>query len=267
MLDAFAGLLVELHLGGCFWGDCSLSNVLYRYDAAAIEAVMVDAETSRLYDRLSTGQQREDLEIMTVNVAGEMADIAAEHGFDLDDADLALGSDIASRYWSLWKELDSDLVIGPFDRYRIRQRIAKLNDLGFAVEDVDLEPIDGGERVRLRTRVGGRTFHSQRLRNRTGIDASENQARAILSDITYHTAKDHHPTQATKDVAAVRWRIGVYEPLLVRIAEERTEDDPVQAFCDFLNHRYELASKQGRDVSNDEAMASWIEAGFPGYPL
>ncbi len=30
MLDAFAGLLVDLHLAGCYWGDCSLSNVLYR---------------------------------------------------------------------------------------------------------------------------------------------------------------------------------------------------------------------------------------------
>lgn len=50
MLDAFAGLLVELHLAGCFWGDCSLSNVLYRYDARTIDAIMIDGETVRLYD-------------------------------------------------------------------------------------------------------------------------------------------------------------------------------------------------------------------------
>ncbi|MFY0526930.1 hypothetical protein ACN28I_28600 [Archangium gephyra] len=33
LLDAMASLLVRLHLGGFFWGDCSLSNVLFRRDA------------------------------------------------------------------------------------------------------------------------------------------------------------------------------------------------------------------------------------------
>ena len=70
MLDAFPGLLVELHVAGCFWGDCSLSNVLYRFDAGAIEAIMVDAETSQLHGTLSDGQRRQDIEIMKENVAG-----------------------------------------------------------------------------------------------------------------------------------------------------------------------------------------------------
>ena len=64
LLDAFAGLLVELHLAGLYWGDCSLSNILDRWDASSIEAVMIDAETSRIYDTLSRGQRLEDLAIM-----------------------------------------------------------------------------------------------------------------------------------------------------------------------------------------------------------
>ncbi len=123
LLDAFAGLLVELHLAGCFWGDCSLSNVLYRYDAATIEAVMVDAETSRLYDELSTGQREEDLEIMQVNLAGDMSDIAVSQGYDLDAADLEIGFDITERYAALWNELTTDLLIGEGERYRIRERV------------------------------------------------------------------------------------------------------------------------------------------------
>ena len=91
LLDAIAGLLVDLHLAGCFWGDCSLSNVLYRYDAGAIEAIMIDAETSELHSELSDGQRLQDLEIMRENLAGEMADIAAEHGIELEEADLGLG--------------------------------------------------------------------------------------------------------------------------------------------------------------------------------
>ena len=85
LLDGFAGLLVQLHLRGCFWGDCSLSNVLYRYDAAALDITMVDGETVELHDVLSSGQRHNDLEIMVVNVAGGMSDIAAQQGRDSYD--------------------------------------------------------------------------------------------------------------------------------------------------------------------------------------
>ncbi len=163
LLDAIAGLLVDLHLAGCYWGDCSLSNVLYRYDAGAIEAIMIDAETSELHPSLSDGQRAHDLGIMRENLAGEMADIAAEHGIDMDDADLSLGDDVERRYVGLWAELNEDLIVSANERYQIRERIARLNELGFSVDDVDLSPIGSGDLVRMRARVGGRTFHSQRL--------------------------------------------------------------------------------------------------------
>lgn len=43
LLDAISGLLVQLHLAGTFWGDCSLSNTLFRRDAGALQAYLVDA--------------------------------------------------------------------------------------------------------------------------------------------------------------------------------------------------------------------------------
>ena len=193
MLDAFAGLLVQLHLIGCFWGDCSLSNVLYRYDANQIEAIMIDAETSRLYEELTAGQRNEDIEIMIMNVAGGMADIAASQGVDIEEADLDLGEDVAKRYAALWDELQYDIVIGPHERYRIGERIRRLNDLGFDAEDVDLTPDpSGGDRVKVKIAIGGRNFHSNRLRELTRIEASENQARQILSDLAgYELQQDH----------------------------------------------------------------------------
>lgn len=269
LLDAFAGLLVGLHLTGCYWGDCSLSNVLYRYDAGAIEAVMVDGETSRLHPSLSVGQRREDLSIMEMNVAGEMADVAAANGFDIDHADLALGQDIIERYRGLWNELTSELVIGPDERYLIGERIGRLNDLGFAVDDVDLDPEDDGDgnRVRMRVRVGGRTYNGQRLRELTGIDASENQAKAILADLNYHEAKTRSESRTAKAVAMMQWRLSVFEPLLRRISEIHPGADPIQAYTDFLNYRFVLSAEQQRDLDNDEAFDSWVAAGFPGYTL
>src|SRR6185437_10802392 len=56
LLNAFAELLARLHLGGFFWGDCSLSNTLFRRDAGALSAYLVDAETGELHAELSDGQ-------------------------------------------------------------------------------------------------------------------------------------------------------------------------------------------------------------------
>ena len=265
LLDAFAGLLVELHLAGAYWGDCSLSNILYRWDGASIETVMVDAETAELHEVLSTGQRRQDLAIMEENVAGEMADIAAAHGFDLDSADLALGAEITERYAALWKELRADPVIAQNESYLIRERIARMNDLGFSVEDVELIPVDGGNKVRMQLTVGGRTYHSERLRSLIGVEASENQARFILSDLTYHEHKFGGDSPTGKAVAAMRWRATVLEPILATISSELPQDDPLQRYTDFLNHRYRLATKRGQDIPNDEAYADWRSASYPGH--
>lgn len=264
LLDAFAGLLVELHLAGFFWGDCSLSNILYRWDGSSIEAVMIDAETSRVYERISGGQRREDLEIMILNVAGEMADIAAMGGAGLEDADMSLGEDIAARYHGLWKELTTSLVVTAGDHYRIRQRIHRLQELGFAVEDIDLIPVDGGTNVKIRVRVGGRQFHSERLREIIGIDVSDNQARIILSDLAYHEAKSAVTSSTGKEVAAMRWRSGIFEPLIIELSRLFPEHDPYQAYCDFLGFRLSLATDRGSDVPNNEAFAAWNNSGFPG---
>lgn len=265
MLDAFAGLLVELHLIGCYWGDCSLSNVLYRYDADAIEVTMVDGETAEIREHLSDGQRMDDIEIMIVNVAGGMADIAAASGEDIDHADLSLGEDIAERYRGLWDEVTGLEVLGPDERYRIRERIERVNALGFDVGGIDLIPAEGGGRLRLDLAVTGRSFHRHRLRDLTGIEASENQARQILADLHHYEAG----ASLDRSMAAIRWRVEVFEPLLARITalEWRRTDDPVQAYTDFLHHRYEVSVALGKDVSNEEAFASWLAADQPGYPI
>ena len=268
LLDAFAGLLVELHLAGCFWGDCSLSNVLYRYDAGAVEALMIDAETVELREQLSDGQRYDDLQIMETNVAGGMADIAASQGKDLDDADLGFGTDVIRRYEALWKELEVDPVIAADERHLIRARIQRLNDLGFEVGDVSLNPDEsGGDRVRMTVQVGGRNYHSSRLRRLTRIDAAENQARQILSDLHYHRAREPYKSAPTKDVSAMMWRVQVFEPVLERIRQDVPDREPVQAYTDFLHHRFIMSSGQGRDVPSAEAYIHWAEVGYPGYTL
>jgi len=57
------------------WGDCSLSNTLFRRDAGELQAYMVDAETSEQHEKLSDGQRAMDLGILEENVAGDLADL------------------------------------------------------------------------------------------------------------------------------------------------------------------------------------------------
>jgi hypothetical protein len=270
MLNAFAELLVELHLVGVYWGDCSLSNVLYRFDAEAIETIMVDAETAELFEggALSTGHRLEDIEIMITNVAGGMADIAAEAGLEVEDADLALGEDIAERYRALWAELDSEDLIATDERYKIAERISRLNELGFDVEEVDLIPVEGGSKLSVKLRVGGRNYHANRLKELTGVEALEQQARQILSDLYYFQAQKGGSETATgKSVSSIQWRMSAFEPTLARLSAMDEIADPVQAYCDLLHHRYVMSSGVGSDVGTEAAMQDWLERGRPGYPL
>ena len=49
MLDALVHLLARVHLQGFLWGDCSLSNTLFRRDAGRLAAYVVDTETGELH--------------------------------------------------------------------------------------------------------------------------------------------------------------------------------------------------------------------------
>ncbi|MDQ6747878.1 MAG: DUF4032 domain-containing protein [Candidatus Dormibacteraeota bacterium] len=261
LLDAVAGLLVELHLYGCFWGDCSLSNVLYRHDGATLETILVDAETATIRPFLSDGGRREDIEIMIENVGAEMADLAASVGKSLDAADLTLGHEIADRYEGLWQEVAGAESI-PYDqRYRIADRVRRLNALGFEVDEIELNPHPSRHHVHLRVRVGDRNWHANRLRELTGIEASENQARHLLADLQYWEMLLGPALPGDRALRAARWRMEVYEPhLSALLTRLRPGSDLVQAYCDVLTHRYYMSVVAGRDVGTEVAIEDWLKS-------
>src|SRR5450756_49754 len=105
LIDALAVLLVRLHLAGFWWGDVSLSNTLFRRDAGAFAAYLVDAETGEIRTRLSDGQREHDLDIARVNIAGELMDLEAG-GFLSGTVDpIDVSQTIVDRYRCLWREL------------------------------------------------------------------------------------------------------------------------------------------------------------------
>ncbi|HKE98564.1 MAG TPA: DUF4032 domain-containing protein [Actinomycetes bacterium] len=261
LLDAMAILLVDLHRAGVFWGDCSLANTLFVRDGQTLQAFLVDAETSEVHPSLSDGQRGLDLGILVENVAGDLVDLAARLGRSMDEMDeqFAAAESVAERYRTLWGELHREEVVGPEERYRIEARVRRLNELGFAVDELALEPADGAQVLRLKVAVANRRFHAAQLHALTGLDVGEGQATVLLSDLRAFQLDQERrrPGSAPDALAGARWRQEVLQPGMERACAALGEDtDPVQAYCDLLEVRWLLSEEAGRDVGDEVALAA-----------
>jgi hypothetical protein len=261
LLDALAELLVSLHLAGFFWGDCSLSNALYRLDAGRYSAYLVDAETGEIHPTLSAGQRAHDLQIAQENVAGEFMDIQAGFGLPAGLDPVVLADGLVSRYHRLWIELTREEVFAAHERYRVDARIARLNELGFDVAELDLQAIEGGQKVRLRVQVVEPGHHRRRFEALTGLDVQENQARRLLNDLEHHRAvwSGAEGRRLGDREAAHRWLEQVYGSAVASIPlQHRGKLDDAELFHQLLEHRWYLSERQRRDVPMPEVIEAYV---------
>jgi tRNA A-37 threonylcarbamoyl transferase component Bud32 len=271
LLDAQVELLARLHLAGFVWGDCSLSNTLFRFDAGALAAYLVDAETAETHARLSDGQRRYDLDVAHERVAGELLDLQAGELLSGDVDPVEVADQLVARYDALWDELTSEQVLQPHEqRYRIAERIRRLNDLGFDVDEVELiEDSGGGNRLRLTTRVAEPGHHRRVLFARTGLDVQENQAQRLLADIASFRGwmERVEGRRVPEAIAAARWLTEVYEPVMAGIPEHlRTRLDEAEVFHEILEHRWFLSEAAGRDVGTTAAAKDYFSRVLPAVP-
>jgi len=270
LLDALVELLVRLHLSGFFWGDCSLSNALFRYDAGTLEAYLVDAETSEQHPELTFGQRHYDVELAVERVYGELLDLQAGNLLPADVDPLEVAGELQRRYERLWDELTREEII-PVNgqRFRIAERLRRLNELGFAAEEVELVSTQGGNRLRVRTRVAEQGDHARKLFLRTGIEAGENQAGRLLNDIAsfraYLEQKERRPV--SEIVAASRWLTEVYDPVIEAIPDDlRGRLAPAEVFHEIMEHRWYMSERAGRDVGTTAAARSYFKRVLPKAP-
>jgi hypothetical protein len=256
LLDALTVLLVRLHLAGFAWNDCSLSNTLFRRDAGAFAAYLVDAETGELHDSLSEGQRLNDLDVAGVNVAGELLDLEAG-GFLHGSIDpIEIGRQVRERYDTLWEALLSPVTMKPGERYRLEERMRTLNSLGFDVASMHAEQ-SGGE-VTVHPKVVDAGHHARRLIRLTGLDVEEYQARRLLNDLDSYRLELGLPA-TDEEIAAYRWVSEVFEPLVTSIPTDlRTKLEPAQVFHEVLEHRWFLSERAGHDVGLKATMNDYI---------
>ncbi len=269
LLDAMASLLVDLHRNGVFWGDCSLNNTLFSRDGQVLQAWLVDAETSEVHPQLSDGQRQHDIDILVENVAGGMIDLAArlEWAPDVNAELIAEALSVATKYEGLWDVLHAEPTFAFADRYRVEGQIRRLNDLGFAVDEVSLQSAGAGDgTVKLKIAVAARQFHATQLHELTGLDVGEGQARILLGDLRAY--QDRLQRQAKIDVpdfvAGRRWTDEVLRPGMQRAHEAVGGlGEPIQAYCDLLEVRWLLSEAAGEDIGDDAALEALAHRSAP----
>ncbi|WP_447925869.1 DUF4032 domain-containing protein [Georgenia muralis] len=259
LIDALSVLLVRLHLLGFYWGDVSLSNTLFRRDAGAFAAYLVDAETGELHPTLTPGQRAYDLDLARTNIIGELMDLQAGEVLDEDVDTIAVGNQIVERYESLWAELTRKESFESGDRWRVTRRINRLNDLGFDVGELTITTDIDGTTVSIQPKVVDAGHYHRQIMRLTGLDVQENQARRMLNDLeSYRALTDRQNDDAV--VVAHDWLAEVFEPTVRAVPRElRRKLEPAEIFHELLEHRWFMSQRERRDVPTAEAVQDYVE--------
>ena len=107
LIDALAVLMVRLHLAGFYWGDVSLSNVLFLRDADAFSAFLVDAETGDLQVNLTEGQREYDVDLARTNIIGELMDLSSGALLPSNVDEIEIGNRLVDQARRLLNDLDA----------------------------------------------------------------------------------------------------------------------------------------------------------------
>ncbi|PVG84588.1 DUF4032 domain-containing protein [Nocardioides gansuensis] len=258
LVDAMVVLLVRLHLAGFYWGDVSLSNVLFRRSAGDFAAYLVDAETGELHDEVSDRMRHYDLEVGCQNIFGELMDLQASGAVSSEVDGFAVIDRLQEQYDALWAELTHAEEFRVDEMWRIEERIERLNDLGFDVDELDIVTDIDGETVRIQPKVVEAEHHRRELQALTGLDVEDNQARRLLNDIASFTA--HFDLgREDRQLVANRWLTEVYEPLIEMVPlEARGKLEPAEVFHEILVHRWYLSERAGQGVDTFDAARDYI---------
>ncbi|MCW2832424.1 MAG: hypothetical protein JWN68_377 [Nocardioides sp.] len=266
LVDAIVVLLVRLHLAGFYWGDVSLSNVLFRRSAGQFAAYLVDAETGAHHDTVSDRMRDYDLTVGSENIFAELMDLQASGAVGTDVDALAIIARLREQYEKLWHELTRTEEFNAEEMWRIEERIERLNQLGFDVDELDIITDFDGDRIRIQPKVVELGHHRRELQALTGMTVEDNQARRLLNDLAAFTA--HHDLgREDRHLVANKWLTEIYEPIMAMIpSEARGKLEPAEVFHEILVHRWYLSEQAGHEIGIFETARSYIDTVLTSKP-
>lgn len=259
LIDALAVLLVRLHLLGFFWGDVSLSNTLFRRDAGAFAAYLVDAETGELHpEGLTSGKRMYDIELARTNIIGELMDLQAGGLLEEDVDTIGVGDRIVSRYLELWDVLTGEESFSMSERWRVANRIERLNSLGFDVGELSMTTDLDGTHLSIQPKVVDAGHYRRQIMRLTGLDVQEGQGRRMLNDLEAYRSLWNRKDEPL-EIAAHAWLADVFEPTIAAVPPEmRRKLEPAEIFHEVLEHRWYMSEEAGYDVSMQDAVADYV---------
>lgn len=260
LIDALAVLLVRLHLLGFFWGDVSLSNTLFRRDAGAFAAYLVDAETGELHpEGLTSGKRMYDIELARTNIIGELMDLQAGGLLEEDVDTIDVGDRIVTRYLELWDVLTGEESFSMSERWRVANRIERLNSLGFDVGELSMTTDLDGTHLSIQPKVVDAGHYHRQIMRLTGLDVQEGQGRRMLNDLEAYRSLWNRKNEPL-EIAAHAWLADVFEPTIAAVPiEMRRKLEPAEIFHEVLEHRWYMSEAAGYDVSMQDAVADYVE--------
>jgi hypothetical protein len=263
MANALALLLVRMHLLGFWWGDCSLSNTLFRRDANDFAAYLVDAETGEFHKVLSDGQREHDLELVHFNVAAELEDLAVAGVLSKEINPVRASDGVIRRYRRLWKMLKEPQILDAADRQAVERAMRSLQDLGFAVEEVEVTTAGDKGSIRFQPKLVAARYHANRLEELMGLQAEELQAKRLLASYDRYKAREFPPS-TPHAIVVKQWLSDVFRRVVNQVPDNlKGRVEPAQLFHEVLENRWYLGEKLGRDVGLDFATQDYIEKVLP----
>ena len=263
MASALALLLVRLHLLGFWWGDCSLSNTLFRRDAEGFAAYLVDAETGEFQKSLSNGQREHDLEIVHFNVAAELEDLSLSGVLYPGMEPIRASEAVIRRYRRIWAALNDRQLLDPNDRHAVEGAMRSLHDLGFAVEEVAMT-IDGDTHmISFQPKLVAAGYHAQRLRELMRLETEELQAKRLLASFDRYRSREKSAGLTAQEMAK-NWLAEVFDPIIARVpAQMQGRVERAQMFHEILENRWYLSEKAGYDVGLEVATDNYCAQILP----
>jgi hypothetical protein len=154
-------------------------------------------------------------------------------------------------------------------RFRVAERLARLNALGFDVDEVELVTEIDGARLRVHTRGAEPGQHRRELFRLTGLEVGENQACRLINNLRSFRGYLEQKTGrlVLETLAAHRWLADVYQPVVEAIPRDLVGRlAPAEVFHEVLEHRWFLSERAGRDVGTRAAARSYFATVLPQTP-
>lgn len=178
---------------------------------------------------------------------------------------IEVGDRIVGRYTELWSVLTAEESFSLQERWRVRQRIEELNNLGYDVGELTMTTDADGSRMSIQPKVVDAGHYHRQVMRLTGLDVQERQGQRMLNDLeAYRTIMGRKDDPI--ELVSHAWLAEVFEPTIMAVPIElRRKLEPAEIFHEILEHRWYMSEAQQRDVSTEEAVADYVATVLPQH--